>query len=268
MKLHPYLFAVALAFTTVVACSTSPTGRRQLMAVNDKEMDQMGFQAFEEIKKKQKISHDPAQNQYVKCITNAIVAVAPDSQGWEVVVFQDDSANAFALPGKKIGVHTGLLKVARTQDQVAAVLGHEVGHVMARHSAERVSADAVSGLGMSIAGAIGSIFVDPNSNAFKLGMGALGVGVQFGAVMPYGRAHESEADVIGLDLMAQAGFNPQDSVQLWKNMAEGSKGSPPEFLSTHPSNETRIQGLQAKMAPALQKYQAAQAAGRRPACRL
>lgn len=268
MTMHPYVFAVLLAFVTVTACSTSPTGRRQLMAVSDGQMDQMGNQAFDELKKKQKISHDPAQNNYVKCITGAITAVLPDSQGWEVVVFQDDSANAFALPGKKIGVHTGILKVARTQDQLAAVLGHEVGHVMARHSAERVSADVAANMGMTVAGAIGSVFADPNSNAFKLGMGALGVGVQYGAVMPYGRAHESEADIIGLDLMSQAGFNPQDSVQLWKNMAEGNKGAPPEFMSTHPSNETRIKGLQAGMAPALQKYQAAQAAGRRPNCRL
>lgn len=268
MLRHPNLFAVLLAFITVAACSTSPTGRRQLNLVSQEQMNQMGTEAFSELKTKQKISSDPAQNRYVKCIANAITSTLPDGQGWEVVVFLDDSANAFALPGKKIGVHTGILKVAKSQDQLAAVIGHEVGHVLAHHSNERVSADAAANIGLTAVSAIGGIFADPNSEKFRLGMGILGVGVQYGIVMPYGREHESEADVIGLDLMAQAGFNPQDSVQLWRNMAEANKGEPPQWLSTHPSNANRIAGLQAKMAPALQKYHAAQSAGRRPDCRL
>lgn len=268
MTRHPYAFAAVLAFTAVTACSTSPTGRRQLVALPESQMEELGSQAFGEMKQKQKVATDPKQNQYVSCIANAIIAVLPGKETWEVVVFQDDSANAFALPGRKIGVHTGLLKIARTQDQLAAVIGHEVGHVLAHHGNERASQE-LAAQGILVAGAtVASTVFDRNSTGFQVGMAAVGLGAQYGVLMPFGRAHESEADVIGLDLMSQAGFNPQESVTLWRNMAEANKGEPPQWLSTHPSNATRIQGLQEKMPPALQKYQAAQAAGRRPNCRL
>jgi predicted Zn-dependent protease len=269
MKLFARLSMTWIGFLIIASCATSPTGRRQLMLVDGQQMDQMGAQAFEELKKQTKISQDPAQNAYVKCIAKAITTSMAESGQWEVVVFQDDTANAFALPGRKIGVHTGLLKVARTQDQLASVMGHEVGHVIANHSAERYSQQAATQSGMQVAGAVTGSILDPNGLGYKATMGALGVGAQVGILMRYGRGHETEADVIGLDLMSQAGFNPEEAVQLWRNMAAAAGGkSGPEWLSTHPSSDTRIQELQAKMSPALQKYQAAQAAGRRPNCRL
>ena len=182
---------------------------------------------------------------------------------WEVEVFEDETANAFALPGGKIGVHTGLLTVATTPGQLAAVLGHEVGHVLDRHSNARVSQGALAEIGMQF----GSILLGAETPQKQLLMGALGVGVQYGALMPYGRSQESDADLIGLELMARAGFDPSESVTLWQNMARAGGAAPPEFMSTHPSSTTRISQLQAAIPKFMPIYQQAQAAGRRPSCK-
>ncbi len=254
----------------IAGCATSPLGRSQLMLVGDAEMDKMGVEAFEQLKKEQKVSSDPQANAYVTCVANAITGAMPQESGggpWEVRVFQDDSANAFALPGRKIGVHTGLLKVAKNQDQLATVIGHEVGHVIARHSAERVSDQyatqiAASGVGV-VLGALG----DPSSPTHGLAMAALGVGAQ-GVVLKFSRTHESEADLIGLDRMAAAGFDPRESVPLWQNMEAASQGArPPEFLSTHPSPATRIKDLQKRIPDAMPIAEQAHASGRNPRCR-
>lgn len=159
-----------------------------------------------------------------------------------MTVFQEDSANAFALPGGKIGVHTGLLKVADNQSQLAAVIGHEIGHVQAQHSNERMSLQYATQSGMQLLGALAG-----QDSAAKQGiMAALGVGAEYGLALPFSRKHEAEADIIGLQLMAQAGFDPRESVGLWQNMAAANGGNePPEFMSTHPSNSTRIEGLRA-----------------------
>ena len=133
---------ILLCLTTLLAaCATSPTGRRQLLLFPDSEMSTMGATAFDEMKKKTPVNRSGQVNQYVTCVADAITRTLPEGQrtGWEVVVFEEDSANAFAVPGQKIGVHTGLLKVAKNQDQLAAVIGHEIGHVLAKHSAERMS---------------------------------------------------------------------------------------------------------------------------------
>jgi predicted Zn-dependent protease len=253
----------------VAGCATSPLGRSQLMLVGDAEMDKMGAEAFEQLKSQQKVSSDPQTNAYVTCVANAITGVLPDQEGagpWEVRVFQDDTANAFALPGRKIGVHTGLLKVAQNQHQLATVLGHEVGHVLAKHSAERVSDQyatqiAASGVGV-VLGALG----DPSSPTHGLAMAALGVGAQ-GVVLKFSRTHESEADLIGLDLMSRAGFDPRESVALWQNMDAASQGArPPEFLSTHPNPSTRIKDLQARIPQDVPVAEQARAQGRNPRC--
>ncbi|MFT5576987.1 MAG: putative Zn-dependent protease, partial [Bermanella sp.] len=167
-----------------------------------------------------------------------------------------------ALPGQKIGVHTGLLKVAKNQDQLAAVMGHEIGHVMAKHSAERMSMQFVSQSSQQLVGAI----IGQGAGQ-QAAMAALGLGSQYGLLMPYGRLQESESDNIGVQLMAQAGFNPQASIELWHNMEADSKGQPPEFLSTHPSHETRIGGLRALMPEMEAVYRQARAAGFKPACK-
>ncbi|HKA16437.1 MAG TPA: M48 family metallopeptidase [Myxococcota bacterium] len=261
----------------ISGCATSPLGRSQLMLVGDAEMDQMGVQAFEQLKSQGKVSGEPSANAYVTCVANSITAVLepdeiPGGKGpWEVRVFQDDTANAFALPGRKIGVHTGLLPVAKTQDQLAAVLGHEIGHVIARHGAERVSDNYAAELAASGAGAALGALGDPSSPSHGLLMAALGVGVQGGkqvAVLAFSRTQESEADWIGLKLMARAGFDPRQSVELWKNMEAASKGDRPiEFLSTHPSPETRIRDLQERIPEAQKLADQAHAQGRRPHCR-
>jgi predicted Zn-dependent protease len=257
----------------LAACATSPLGRSQFMFVGDAEMDQMGIEAFEQIKQQQTVSRDASANAYVTCVANAITATLdpqkiPGGAGpWEVRVFEDDTANAFALPGRKIGVHTGLLKVAKNQDQLATVIGHEVGHVMARHGAERVSDQfatqlTASGIGILI-GALG----DPSSPLHAGTMAALGIGAQ-GVVLGFSRTHESEADKLGLDYMARAGFDPRESVALWQNMEAASQGPrPPEFLSTHPSPATRIKDLEARIPQNLPVAEQARAQGRNPRCR-
>lgn len=244
--------AVALA-VTLVACATSPTGRNQLMLVSDSDMDQMGSQAFQQMRQEQKVSNDRNAQGYVQCVTNAITGqLQGGGAGWEVVVFDDDSANAFALPGKKIGVHTGLLKVATNQDQLASVVAHEVGHVLSRHGAERVSQKYAAGTAMQMV----STYAGPDSPASsKFAMALLGLGTQVGVLLPYNRLQESEADVIGLDLMARAGFDPRQAVNLWKNMSSQGASRPPEFLSTHPAPGSRIKELQRRMPQAMQLYQ-------------
>ncbi len=159
-------------------------------------------------------------------------------------------------------MHTGLLKVATNRDQLATVIGHEIAHVLARHSNERVSTQYAAQAGVQLAGTIAG-----NSPASRQLMGLLGVGAQYGVVLPFSRVQESEADVIGLDLMARAGFDPRQSVVLWQNMSRAAAGpEPPEWMSTHPSNQRRIDELAKRVPEALPSYERARAAGRRPAC--
>ncbi|MCB0350009.1 MAG: M48 family metallopeptidase [Bdellovibrionales bacterium] len=256
---------ILVTIFSLAACVTSPTGRKQFIVVSDGEMGSVGGQAFDEMKKKTPIEYNSRINAYVKCIANAITQEAHDKTGvqnWEVVVFKDSSANAFALPGGKIGVHTGMLSVAKNADQLAAVLGHEVGHVIARHGAERVSQSTITQTGMAVADAM----LDQQNENRGLILAGLGVGAQFGVLLPFSRKHESEADEIGLNLMAQAGFVPEQSVELWRNMAKAGGGAPPEFMSTHPSNASRISGLQSNMAKARRIYNNAIQSGKSPDC--
>lgn len=261
-KLKPVL-AVVLA-GLLASCAESPTGRRQVLLFSDGEMSQMGGTAFDEMKKKMTINRDGATNKYVSCVANAITASLPSEWrgNWEVVVFEEKSANAFALPGKKIGVHTGIFQVAKNADQLATVLGHEVGHVLAHHSAERMSVQSVAGTGTQLIG----VLLGEGAGKDTV-MGLLGLGTQYGVVLPYGRAQESEADLVGLDLMAKSGFNPEASIALWQNMSALSEGQPPEFMSTHPSHTSRIKDLQKQMVTAKPLYEKAKANGIRPACK-
>ena len=253
----------------ITACATSPTGRSQLILFPESQMAQMGSAAFTSMKQSQTVDSNRNNNQYVNCIVNALIPelnkIAPDmrSTRWETKVFVDDSPNAFALPGGKIGVHTGMFKVAENSSQLASVIGHEIGHVWARHGNARVSNQYVSSAGLQLAAVLAG---EPTQQKQQL-LNLLGVGTQLGG-LAFGRGDESEADEIGLTLMAKAGFNPSESVELWRNMSKMGGSKPPEILSTHPANDTRIRDLQSKMPEAQKLYQQARAQGKRPNCRL
>lgn len=265
-------YLILLSVFALFSCARSPTGRSQLLLVPDGKMNAMGTQAFGEMKQSIPTENDAATNAYIRCITVPITEAARGQlnvQNWETVVFKDNSANAFALPGGKIGVHTGLLVVAKTPSQLAAVIGHEVGHVIARHGAERVSTQMATQGGLVAIDAflLGKGKQDPLKKTAL--MAALGLGVQVGVALPHSRTQESEADLIGQRLMAQAGFDPRESVDLWHNMMAASGGkAPKEWLSTHPAGDTRIQNLQAHMPEALKLFEQAKAAGKNPDCRL
>ncbi|MDX3772955.1 M48 family metallopeptidase [Chromatiaceae bacterium AAb-1] len=251
----------------VVACAQSPTGRDQLLLFNDSELSKMGAQTFEGMKAETPISKDARTNTYVQCVAENLLQVTPEKfmgNGWEIVVFDSEQVNAFALPGGKIGVYTGLLKVAENQHQLAAVVGHEIGHVMAGHSNERLSTNT----GIAVGGAAINAVLGAYSVQYKEHiMAALGVGAQVGIELPFSRTHESEADIIGLQLMAQAGFNPEQAVNLWQNMAAAGGGKRvPEWQSTHPAPENRIKKLQLDMPAALQLYNQRKAAAKLPDC--
>jgi predicted Zn-dependent protease len=259
-----FIFFLLFVTDFFSSCATSPTGRKQLLLMPESQMDAMGAQAFSQMKSKGSVERNAALNAYIRCVALPVAAAAKESikvKEWEVVLFRDSTANAFALPGGKIGVHTGILKIAKTDGQLAAVLGHEVGHVIAHHGNERVSEGLAAQGGLAIVGALNQDH--PNR---ELILGALGLGAQFGILLPHSRDHESEADLIGLDLMARAGFDPRESVALWKNMANSGGGAPPEFMSTHPSHETRISNLEAHIPEVLSKFEQALQEGKQPHC--
>lgn len=259
MKFEWIVLCVLIHFLT--ACATSPTGRSQLVFMPDDQLNSMGLQAFEDLKKEKPISQDAKENTFVRCVANAITQEVGGS--WEVIVFEDKTLNAFALPGSKIGVHTGLIDLVDNQHQLAAVIGHEIGHVLARHSNERMSQKLGAQMGISLIAAVAA----PQTPLGQTAVSLLGVGAQYGVIMPFSRLHESEADLIGLELMAKAGFNPSESVTLWQKMAQASQGEQPaEFLSTHPSHETRIDDLRENLPKATKLMQQAQATGKKPNC--
>jgi predicted Zn-dependent protease len=261
-QIHRLLLTVLI----LSACATSPLGRKRILLFGDSTMDSMGVQSFDEIKKKTPIEADPKINAYVKCIARPLIANSGSRipvSGWEVVVFRDPTPNAFALPGGKIGVHTGMLPVARTADQLAAVIGHEVGHVLAQHGNERVSHGELASLLMGVVD-VSLREMDPDKK--KLLLGGLGVGLQFGALLPFSRSQESESDLIGLRLMVRSGFDPKQSVELWKNMKASAGGAGPEWLSTHPSPDSRIRTLEAEAVRMEAEWNAVRERGNLPQC--
>ena len=236
--------SVAIA---VAACAEAPvTGRNQLILVPESQDADMGLQAYQQIKQEEPVSRDAALNERVQRVGRRIAKVSgqPDWD-WQFTLFDNPEPNAFALPGGKVGVYTGLFKVAKNDAQLAAVLAHEIGHAIARHGAERMSQGILAQLGgVAVGAATGSqAYVDLYSQAATLGV-----------ILPYSRTQESEADEIGLMLMARAGYDPRAAVELWQNFQALGGGRPPEFLSTHPSEGTRIERLEELMPEALEVY--------------
>jgi len=266
MKLN-WLTLIAAA-ALVQACATNPAGRTVVMLIDDASMNQMGATAFTELKQKTRVSGNATTSRYVSCVSRKLIAELPEQWRqlpWEVVVFEDDSPNAFALPGGKVGVHTGLLPIARTEDQLAAVIGHELAHVWLRHGAERVSQQFAAQAAMSAVQAYGNSQGGGTSDQV---MALIGAGAQVGVLLPFSRKHETEADEWGQKFMAQAGYDPQAAATLWGNMQAASGKATPQFLSSHPSSSRRQQTL-AEMAESSElqgTLRAARAAGKRPDC--
>src|ERR1700730_504235 len=249
--------SMMLAAGFLAACETVPyTGRSQLQLMSAQQEGQMGVQTFQDIVGKTKLSSDAAASELVARVGRRIAAVSghPEYQ-WEYRLIQDDKqVNAFALPGGKVAGYTGILPVTRGHSGLAAVLGHEIGHVVARHGGERVSQQMLVNVGLETTMAA----LSARNPATVQAVGALlGAGASVGVLLPWSRKQESEADHLGLILMAKAGYDPHAARDLWVRMAElSSKGSgkPPEFLSTHPSEPTRIAQIEAWMPEAMQHY--------------
>ena len=259
------LLGGVLASALLVACATttSPTGRTQYVGgVSQQQLNQLGEQAFAEARQKTPQSRDARQNAYVGCVVNAVVRQLPapwDQQRWDYALFENAEANAWALPGGKVGVYTGIFKVATNQDQLAAVVAHEIGHVIARHHDERITRQ------LGAAGAVqllGSLAGDYSQIATQGGS----LFAQAGFLLPNSRAQETEADVVGQDLMAKAGFDPRGAVGLWRNMAAAGGARSPQWLSTHPDPGSRLRELESRADGLLPAMQAARRAGRTPRC--
>ena len=256
--------AVTVLVLTLTACTTSPTGRQQLTLVSDAQLNQMGREAFEKYQQDLPAAGQSAQR-YAQCVADALVAVLPERErdkDWQIRVFESEQANAFALPGGYMGVNTGLLDIARNQDQLAAVVGHEIGHVIANHANERVSTHTSTQLALSVLGSAAGM----QGQGGQQLMGALGLGAQYGILLPFSRRHETEADIIGLRVMADAGFDPRASLDLWENMSAAGGARPPAWMSTHPSHGQRTQVLHQEMDGALARFEQARRGGRQPNC--
>lgn len=264
------LLALAVAVTiTACATTTSPTGRTQYVgAVSQDQLNQLGAQAFTQMKSEQRLAGGQ-QSSYLSCVVNALVRELPAEQrqiAWEAAVFVDDNPNAFALPGGKVGVNTGLFTVARDQHQLAAVVAHEIGHVIARHHDERITRQYGAAGALQVVGSLlGARYGEGIGNAAMQGGSIAAQGL---FLLPGSRAQETEADVVGQELMARAGFDPRKAVGLWENMITASGGNrSPEWLSTHPNPQARISEMQSRANGLLPLYEQARASGRQPACR-
>lgn len=226
-------------------CETNPeTGRSQLLLVSDGQLAQLSSQAWKETLEKEKISTNSRYNNQLNRVGRKIAnASGRGSQNWEFKVFDNDEKNAFVLPGGKVGFYSGLMDLAESDDQLATVLGHEVAHITARHSAERVSQNIAAQGGVMLGQiALGQSEMSPRRK--QQIFGALGLGLQFGILLPFSRKHELEADLLGVDYMYRAGYDTRQSVSFWQKMAAANSGPrPPEFMSTHPGPDTRIRRL-------------------------
>src|SRR5688572_3594412 len=234
---------IGLCFLT--ACYTNPeTGRRQLLLIPEGQINELGITSFNEMKKELPINRDPELNAMVRRVGQRIKSVVdmPNAE-WEFVVFDSKEANAFCLPGGKIGIYTGILPITKDEAGLATVMGHEVAHATARHGAERLSNQMLLQTGGKAVGAAVSA-TDPRWQG--VASTVYGLGANVGVALPHSRNQEAEADRIGLRYMARAGYNPEAAVEFWQRFAEYNKSSgsgTPWFLRTHPLDDTRIQRI-------------------------
>ena len=250
----PRLTALTLLLLVVVACQTVPiSGRQELLLLPESNEREMGLTSYEEVLKKSKISADPALNAQVTRVGRRIAdATGRTDYQWEFKVLDDAQANAFCLPGGKVAVYTGILPLTRDDAGLAVVLGHEVSHAIARHGGERLSQEVLVKTGLAAT----QVALSGRDPAIVQSVTALlGAGASVGLLLPWGRSQESEADHLGLVYMARAGYHPSAARDFWVRM-QGAKGGQqqPQFLSTHPSSETRIKQIEGWMPEALAAY--------------
>ncbi|MGE5476012.1 MAG: M48 family metallopeptidase [Bacteroidales bacterium] len=242
-----------LVVLPLAGCAAGSTGLG-LNLVDLAQVDEEGVRAWQQLRAETPASTDAQAQARARRVADRVLAGAGENPAqWEVEVFHSDQINAFALPGNKIGVFEGMMRLAGSDDELAAVLGHEVGHNKAHHAAERMSTDAAAQLGVQV---LSSVLGGGNS---QMAAALLGAGAQYGIVLPYSRNQELQADQLGLDYMARAGFDPHAAIALWHKMEKAAGGGPPTFLSTHPATGERIQGLEAHMPEAERAYRAATA---------
>jgi predicted Zn-dependent protease len=266
-RVHNQLFGtgVMIILLIVLGCATVPlTERKTLRLVSDSELATLSFQQYSEVLKKSKLSNDPAKVHLVKRVGERIAraseAFMKDSgmeadikdYKWEFNLIEDDQvANAWCMPGGKVAAYTGILPITHDESGLAVVLGHEIAHAIAKHGNERMSEALLVQLG----GASLSLALSKEpALTNQVFMAAYGLGANVGILLPYSRVHESEADRIGLVLMAKAGYDPRVAVPFWQRMNEKGGARPPEFLSTHPAPETRIKQIQALIPEAMKYY--------------
>lgn len=252
-----YMF-LGLSLTALIcpACTTvEGTGRTQFMVVTKAQENQMGKEAYQQILSEETLSNDARLTAIVRRVGERIAAqVDRPNFEWEFNLIESPQVNAFCLPGGKIAVYTGILPIMQNEAGMAAVMGHEVAHAVARHGGERVS----QSIAVNLAGqAVAYGFSGASPAAQQAAMAAYGVGANVGVMLPFSRSHETEADSLGLVYAAKAGYDPREAVELWKRMKAASGNRPPEFLSTHPSTDRRIDDLQSQMGEAMQLYDTA-----------
>jgi predicted Zn-dependent protease len=233
-----FISLICLGALTVSCGKSADSKRPQLLLISDDEMNQMGDEAYAQVLSESQVSRDPRLNREIVEVGSALAAVSGKDYEWQFTVLSDEQANAFCLPGGKVAVYTGLLPYAQNNAGLAAVLGHEVAHALLRHSAERMSQQLLQQGALSL---VGLSF--ENSQYRDLIAGALGIGSQFGVTLPFSRLQETEADRLGLELMAKAGYDPQEAVNLWNRMGE-SGDRLPQILSTHPDPKNRVKDLE------------------------
>lgn len=246
-------FVLLVSVISLAACATVQyTGRRQFNLVSPQQEAQLGEEAYKDVLQKNQITKNADYQRRIKEIGARIQAAAdkPDFK-WEFNVLQGKDVNAFCLPGGKVAFWDGIMPICETDAGVAVVMGHEVAHALAHHGAERMS----QGMGAELVGQLLSVGLGGADPAVRdRALQAYGLGAQVGVMLPFSRSHESEADHIGLILMAEAGYDPRAAVNFWKKMSQQGGKKPPEFLSTHPADETRIRQIEQWLPEALSHY--------------
>ena len=253
------IVAIILALL-FIGCTKAPiTGRNQFIMVSPQEELALGFESAKQVLQTQKVSTDPQKNAMVKRIGQRIAQTTETlhkvNYQWEFfVIDNDEEANAFCLPGGKVFVYTGLFKYVANDDELAAVMGHEIAHALARHGAERMSAGQAQQIGGQLLGAV--MQSRGNSANTAMVMQAFGIGSQLGVMLPHSRTQEYEADHIGLVLAAKSGYNPRSALSFWEKFGASGE-TPPEYMSTHPAPANRIAQIKALLPKTIPMYEAA-----------